>query len=364
MTTLENALQSQIDASDDDLRRNCLKAELAAHLARLGRYEVAKSIVTDIRSIQFWGSPEMTSLVLMAEAMIQLEDEFDLGALDRLTRAFAISNAAKLDRIATGVAAWLGHFNFNRNQFTEMRKWFSYCNDRKESLSPSTIARVCLTLANATRYSGEFGASDRWYARSRQEAVRIGDEAFLAASMYNRAALGIAGLRVSWTKGDVESTLVDRSQLEIESASNYSKATKNSAARHLQGLWLGRLFQIKGQHRDALQLLEVALVALPEATNLALRQTIVADIAFSKSAIGDTDAASQLLSASPLAAIDLLDTDDRVVYLFQLTEIAAALSPTIIFDALSDQFRDAVAAHGETSSSLARQLGELDFQLI
>ena len=218
MTTLEVALRSQIAATGVEIDRACLKAELAAHLARMGRYDSAQSIVAEIRATPHWGSAKLTSLVLFAEAMIRLEDEFDLRALDRLARAFAISNAANLHHVATGIASWIAHYNFNRSQFVETRKWLMFCSDHRKQLSTSTLARLCLTIADASRFSGDFDASDRWYSRSRQMAVRTGDEVFLAANMYNRAAYGIARLRLDWARDDMDATVLDRSRLEIESA--------------------------------------------------------------------------------------------------------------------------------------------------
>ena len=361
MTALEASLNGQIAAAPSGPRRNCLKVDLAAHLARLGRYDAAKSIVAEVRAEEIWSSPELSSRVLFAEAMIRLEDEFELVAKDRLVRAFAIADAAKLDIVAAGAAAWLGHFCFNRNEFVEMRKWFTYCRDRRDRLSSSTVARVCLTLANAARYSGDFEAADRLYSRSRHEAVQIGDGAFLAASMYNRAAIGIARLRLDWVQGVADETLVDRSQLEIESARNYSKATANSAAIHLQELWLGRLLQIKGKQADALNMLGGALNELAEAKHAGLKRTILADIAYSNCALGNLSPGRAMIEAFVDADVQSLDADDSVAFCFQLTSIASALSLPNVLGALTVKLQAAIAAHEVTTKELLAQVRDLGF---
>ena len=361
MTALEASLNGQIAAAPSGPRRNCLKVDLAAHLARLGRYDAAKSIVAEVRAEEIWSSPELSSRVLFAEAMIRLEDEFELVAKDRLVRAFAIADAAKLDIVAAGAAAWLGHFCFNRNEFVEMRKWFTYCRDRRDRLSSSTVARVCLTLANAARYSGDFEAADRLYSRSRHEAVQIGDGAFLAASMYNRAAIGIARLRLDWVQGVADETLVDRSQLEIESARNYSKATANSAAIHLQELWLGRLLQIKGKQADALNMLGGALNELAEAKHAGLKRTILADIAYSNCALGNLSPGRAMIEAFVDADVQSLDADDSVAICFQLTSIASALSLPNVLGALTVKLQAAIAAHEVTTKELLAQVRDLGF---
>ena len=361
MTALEASLIAQIAAAPNGPHRNCLKVELAAHVARLGKYDEAKSIVAEVRADEIWSSPELSSRVLFAEAMIRLEDEFELVAKDRLVRAFAIADAAKLDNVAAGAAAWLGHFCFNRNDFAEMRKWFTYCRDRRDRLSSSTVARVCLTLANAARYCGDFDAADRWYSRSRHEAVQIGDGAFLAANMYNRAAIGISRLRLDWVRGVADETLVDRSQLEIESARNYSKATANSAAIHLQELWLGRLLQIKGKQADALIMLGAALGELAEAKHAGLKRTILADLAYSNCALGNMSPGRAMIEAFVDADVQSLDADDSVAFCFQLTSIASALSLPSVVEALTLRLQAAIAAHEVTTKELLAQVQELSF---
>ena len=361
MTALEASLKGQIAAAPSGPRRNCLKVDLAAHLARLGRYDAAKSMVAEVRAEEIWSSPELSSRVLFAEAMIRLEDEFELVAKDRLVRAFAIADAAKLDHVATGAAAWLGHFSFNRNEFAEMRKWFTYCRDRRDRLSPSTVARVCLTLANATRYSGDFDAADRLYSRSRHEAVQIGDGAFLAANMYNRAAIGIARLRLDWARSVADETFVDRSQLEIESARNYSKATANSAAIYLQELWLGRLLQIKGKHANALNMLGDALNELAEAKHAGLKRTILADIAYSNCALGNLSPGRAMIEAFDDADLQSLDPDDCVAFCFQLISIASALALPKVVETLTLRLQAAIANHEMMTKELLAQVQDLGF---
>jgi hypothetical protein len=358
--TLETSLLERLAKSVDAVDRACVKAELAAHIARLGRYAEAEAMVSELRSTPQWGSARASSLILFAEAMIRLRDEFDLAALDRLNRGFAISSAVGSHQIATAFASWLAHFNFNRSQFFEMRKWLSYCNDHVDALSPSTASRVYLTMADATRYAGDFVGSDHWYSRSRQQAVAIGDESFLAANMYNRAAYGIARLRLNWARSELAPELLSRSRLEIESATNYSRATRNTAAEHLQQLWLGRSIQLRGEHSDAVPLLEAALESLPEAKHLKLRTPILIDIAYSKHSTANPDAHSALHELALSIDGANLDPDDKIVCLAQLKGIADANAIPVSAQ-LNGLLSQAIADHATTTSEVALQLTNLNF---
>lgn len=361
MTTLENRIRIQIATTGDETARACLRAELAAHLARMGRYDAAQAIVTEIRAIPRWNSAKLSSMVLLAEAMIRLEDEFDIGALDRLVRGFAIANAAKIQPVAVEIASWLAHFNFNRSQFVEMRKWLVFCSTHAECVSSSTMARLCLTLADASRYSGDFSASDRWYSRSRSAAVSLGDEAFLAANMYNRAAYGIARLRLDWANGAADSGIIDQSHLEIESASNYSQATRNTAAQSLQCLWLGRLLQLKGQHGGAVSKIEHALSALPEARHSRLKESVLADLAFSLNELGEKSKAVEMLGRIDQEGEQALESDDRVVYLTQLCRLAAAIGVESAGMTFRCRLDTAKATHAVVAKELTAQIEGLDF---
>jgi hypothetical protein len=309
-----------------------------------------------------WGSLRASSMILLAEAMILLQDEFDPLALDRLNRGFAISNAAGARDIATAFASWLAHFNFNRSHFSEMRKWLSYCDDYSDQLTDSAASRVYLTMADATRYAGDFVGSDDWYSRSRQFAVRIGDEAFLAANMYNRAAYGIARLRLNWTRADFDTKLLSQSKLEIESAINYSRATGNRAAEHLQLLWLARVTQLNGDHSDALPMLELALSKLPEAKHSRLRTSILVDIAFSKRALGASFEDSGLGEIAKRVDAIEIDPDDKVVCLSQLVHSAALISHTEASN-IASQLARALSDHTKTTTELGTQLSGLQFKL-
>lgn len=322
MATLDLRLRQRIADTLDAVEAGALQAELAAYLARMGHFEAARAALQAIPTPQRWGAPALACSIFLAEGLIALADEFGAEARDRLRRAHALAQLYGLGAHAATAAAWLGHHAFNQGHHEEMAQWLQACVDGGDAVPPAARTRALLTAANAWRYAGDFAQSDRLYAGAHAWAVQQGDEAFIAAGLYNRAAYGIARLRLEAVDAPAPSPeRLRQARLEIDSAVNYAQGTGHVAASALQALWRARLAMLDGCPEQALPVLRHSLDHLAEARHEHLQLTLRVDVLACQRAMGAPATAADPAPTDPLDAA-ILETDDRVVCLWQLEQMS------------------------------------------
>lgn len=319
MATLDDRLRQRIADAADPSEIAGARAELAAYLARMGRFEQADATLQSIDAQARWASPALACRVFLAQGLIALADEYGPDAADRLRRAHAVAQLCGLGGPAATVAAWLGHYAFNQGHYEEMAQWHLACIAGGQAVEPAARNRLLLTVANAWRHVGEFERSDRLYASAHALAVREGDEAFIAAGLYNRAAYGIARLRLEAVDAPAPAPArLQQAALEIDSAAHYAMGTGHEASTSLQALWRARLAMLQGRPGEALPVLRRSLEHLAEARHERLRLSLQADCLACEAALGEGTAgpAPDALDAA------ILEPDDRVVCLWQLERLS------------------------------------------
>lgn len=348
MQRLVEKLHRRVAELAEGSERECARAELAACLARHGQYPEATAVLESINRNGRWDSAALAVKIMFAEAMIRLRHELDPVGLDRLRRGHALATGARLLPLVVDFAAWLFHFNYNRNHFEEMDRWLRDCEALADSATPHARARLCLTIAAVTAYAADQTATDDWYRRGRRVASSIGDEAFLAAAMYNRPAFAISAARLELARTGRTSADLSQLMLEIESAENYANATANSSARFLQRLWKGRAFMLQGSFDRGHEAITSALDGMPEARHEQIESTLRLDIAICRRQLAQD---SETLDAD-LSDLQLegLGADDQVVAISQLRALGLSIEPSPTLRAI------------ETSAlaTLNEQLGKLE----
>lgn len=319
MATLDVRLRQRIADAAEPSEAARWQAELAAYLARMGRFEQGRATLAAIDAQARWASPALACRVFLAQGLIALADEFGPEAADRLRRAHAVAQLCGLAGPAATVAAWLGHYAFNQGHYEEMAQWHQACVAGGPDVEPAARNRLLLTAANAWRHAGDFELSDRLYASAHALAVREGDEAFIAAGLYNRAACGIARLRLEAVDAPAPSAArLQQAGLEIDSAIHYAQGTGHEASTALQALWRARLAMLQGRHAEALPVLRHSLEHLAEARHEHLRLSLRVDCLACEAALGQAPATP---APDPLDAA-ILEPDDRVVCLWQLERLS------------------------------------------
>jgi hypothetical protein len=351
--TAEIRLRQSIASTTDPLEKACLTAELAGYLARMGNFAGADTIIGELRASQNWDSPRLAALIMLAESIVALRNEYEPHAVDRLSRGYAIASGFGARGVAGLIASWLAHYNFNRGTHAELAQWVATATGYAGDMNRSAKARFCLTQAVIAATVNSLSDSEKWFWATRAHAVAMGDEAYLAAAMYNRSAFGIA--RVRWDIGRSQPIRDDLTQLglEIDSAVNYSIATGNVSAPHLKNLWKGRLRLAQGNFVDALDLISNAVANLPEAVLPRIRIEIEADLAACQLGTGAISAAKEGLSRLPMDVDNIIPIEDRIAYYRHLKLLAEAVGTTADIDRATRHLQESIAGFDLVVARLA-----------
>ena len=249
----------------DDERARCsdpflraeIDAERAGYLARVGEFSEASRIVAALRSEFGDGRSARISIHLMlVEGLLLFYQRIDSGARDRILRAHVLSEAGHFDDLICLTASWLAHVEFNRSDFQAMCKALKRCTRSKVIEKLPWSSRLFLVLADCHMYSRRVAGAKSWYQKARQSAIDFGDEATLGAMIYNKAALGLAQLRVAGLDGKVDAEVLQFISMEVGSAYNYQRGAQHLALTQLMDVCRSRVFLMQGRFREALDILE------------------------------------------------------------------------------------------------------------
>jgi hypothetical protein len=183
---LEGAMARAVHPVD----RACLRAERAAYLARLGRFEVAQSEVEAVQEA-FSRQPHaaVSAWLCIAQALQAYFTNLSGSARDKLQRAYALSTAARLPQLQAVSAAWLAHLDYTAHAFEAMALHLRQVFEHAAPDNHSALGRASLVVAQALHFCGQPDAAQPWYVRVREHARQEGDDATLTALAHNLAWL-------------------------------------------------------------------------------------------------------------------------------------------------------------------------------
>ena len=263
MTPLLTRIDQELATCTDPSRRGELLAERACYLARIGQTDRARALIDHLRSQFGDGSVARVSiLVLIAEGLVLYFEDFNPLARDRMLRASVLAQAIEAKDIASLAFAWLAHIEFNRLSFLDMARAIRRCTRYADCMSVAAKARLFLVLADSNLYAGRAQVARRYYELARLAAVDVGDEATIAAMLYNRAALTLDLIRIGEALGTVDPEWATFLELHVDSACNFHAATNDRSLPQLLAAARGRLLLVKGEFRTAADILE-PLVSSP-----------------------------------------------------------------------------------------------------
>lgn len=305
-------LTEQIDLAQAGPQRAVLIAELGCYLARVGRFAEAESIRSDLRRDFGDGKDVGVSILIMClEGLIAYFKDLDPNAYDRIARALLLSVAASNRPLVALTSAWLAHMHFNKNNFKAMADSIRVCVDSITSSDFAAACRLSLVLGDAFTYSADTLLAKTWYARARDFALTIGDQASIGALTYNKAALSIFALRVRDASAPVADEVVRFAEGEVRTAINYQFVADLRSLDHL--LVSAKIGSMLLQHRygDARLAIERELSELHYSS---MQRTLLqADLAVSLVNCGDNSAAIPLVESITDEGLGQLPIDDQIL---------------------------------------------------
>jgi tetratricopeptide (TPR) repeat protein len=178
-------------------------------------------------------------------------DGFRPGCRDRVFRALAIARAANLLELTRLCAAWLAHIDFNAERYSDVQRSLIYVAESYAGYVDAALVRSHLVLADFSMLAGQVRAARRHYERARRGAVEMGDEATIAAIIFNRAAMSLYLVRLTEAIGLKSDLLLSTLDLEVQSATLFHRAANHNSLKQLLDLLNARLSFLRDDFHKA-----------------------------------------------------------------------------------------------------------------
>ncbi|MEO8056741.1 MAG: hypothetical protein ABI671_00350 [Burkholderiales bacterium] len=319
-------LEAGIANAKYELEADCLRAERAAYLARLGRFEEVRAELNALRE-RYEDRPnvQMSVWLNLVEGLTIHSKEMGQAARDKVLRAHALSGAAGLVQMRALSAAWLAHMDFLLADIVSMARHAEEALTLADESHDSARARACLVVAQGYHQGGRLDLALPWYFSARQHAISDGDDAMLSALMHNMAWLRASNLRQEQVLGTRPSGESDFALLSAQSTAHYDLLV---GATNLQGhipILQAKLLVSTGRARDALVLFDEHLQTVLRQGLGRLQADLIADRAWCRVQLGQiTEARDDADLAESNIAVDG-QFDDRAFAHSRLVEVFSAL---------------------------------------
>ena len=359
MSQLLNRLEQSIRSETDPVRRGVLTAEKSCYLSRVGRFAEARKAIDEIHSVFGDGrSGRVTSWKMLAEGLLGLFEELNPAAFDRVFRAQFLAVALGEQEVVAIASAWKAHFEFETSNFSAMIQSLRLAIASAKERDHGAHARLSMVLCDAFFLCGERTDGQIWFTRSRDHALKDGDQASIEALVYNRAAFGLAWLRARRCIQELSTDAMSLARLEVNSARNLQNLTGIAAFPHLIELCNARLLILEEKFDIAIEKLGSVRHAGPFAAYNFSQPMIDLEIAYCLHRIGRTVESRELTLAVQPATFAELDLDEQLVAAWLRREMAAADTESLAFASAQAALESSVSKYVTASTSLSKQLNE------
>jgi hypothetical protein len=316
MSQLLVRLGKAIQAEADPYKAAEAQAQVAAYLARVGRFAEANDLIHEVRKTYKDGrSGRVTCRLLIAEAVLYYFESFNPMAHDKLARALLLAQALRDVETIRITAVWKAFLDFEYSRFDAMARSIRLVEDYRELDDHGTESRLALVLMLVCLLLGDRVQANKWFHTGHQHSVADGDQASIEALLFNRATFGFARQRLEWCKGQVESGWLHSISAELSSARNLQEMVGLAAMREHVDLSIARIKILTGDFVSARQALQGFLGTSSFAEKHLNIAALQIEIAYCDFQTGSVEAAKDLLATVQLGDISKLDPDEQVYLL-------------------------------------------------
>lgn len=288
-------------------RAAVLQAQRAILWLRHGREAEAREALDQLHAVALQHPrAELTAWLHLAEGLWVYFSAFGGDGRDRVRRARVMAAAAGLAPLQTLADAWLAQMDFVGRDIDGLVGHAQSAMAALTPADPGGAFRLATALASAWSLAAGEAAATPWYAWARQSAIAEGDDAGLAALLYNQTlmrALRIRHAALAGEPGEAPAAL-----LGIDAIGRYDDAVGGSARADLTPLLRAQLLTVQGDHAEAAALLEARLPAALAGGLARLGISLLADLAWCWTHTGQSLRARALADQ---AAIEVQAEDPR-----------------------------------------------------
>lgn len=245
-------IEARISTETDEIAIDCLLAEKAGYLARLGKVDEAREILDNIGSRNFARpNVERSVYVNLAEGVASFYSDMGSAAYDRFRRAQALSEAAGLPALRATASGWLAHLAFGRHDFVLMAREIETALRLAKPDSHACLSRVSLVMGQALHLANQSN-STKWYFRARSHALEIGDETIISAVIHNMAMIGVASARQRMLQRGVLSKDASIGAMSVDSTRNFDELVGITSLDSLTPMLQAQALSLEGRFEEAL----------------------------------------------------------------------------------------------------------------
>jgi tetratricopeptide (TPR) repeat protein len=352
-------LEAEIAAAKTQLDADCKRAERAAYLARLGRFDETKSDLEELQD-RYSNAPNarMSSWLNLVSGVVGHCTSMNPNARDKFLRAYALSSAAKLTDLQARSAAWLAHLDYLNLKIDSMARHVCESLQLAAEDDHSTRSRASLVLAQAYHLAGKLDAALPWYHQAHLHATAEGDELTISALMHNKISLYAQDLRIGgWLR---EEAVEDPGYalLGAESVASFDLLIGSKSLTSLVPILRAQVHTARGEYESALVLYNKHMEQAIHEGLERLQADLIADRAWCCIQCGQ----EQEGRADAIRAEAYIDPDgqfdDRIMAYGRLGQIASAIGDEACADRNKQLALMALAGHRELQNNILKLLSE------
>ena len=319
-------LEAEIAAATHPLRADCLRAERAGLLARLGQLGEARQVLSTLQG-QYANRPHavMSAWLSLGEGLLGYYSDMGTSTQDRMRRAYALSGAARDMRLHALCAAWLAHSEYVNDDLGAMARHAAEAVRLSDPTDHGTRARACLVIAQGYHLSGRFDRAQPWYAKVRLHGHADGDEATLSALMHNMAWMHTNHVRQKMLSepGGEQMVITPQMLMGAESTETFDNLSGMLALDALVPMLRAQVHSLLGNWAESLALSEAYFSQAMAQGMGHMQASLRAEMAWCRSRLGQASRALQDAKAAALAVEKERDLDDRAAAHSRLAQVFA-----------------------------------------
>jgi hypothetical protein len=320
-------LDEAIAREDSPLARECLKAERAGVLARLGMMQEARFALAGLRSqAQRHRSPRLQAWVWMVDGLISHFETVAVHSGDKFRRALALATTAQDKPMMALTSAWLACCAFNASDLPALSEHLRLALQLAGPDHHAVHTRLGLVLGDSYRFAGDEPRSRHWYQLARRHAGEEGDTSMMSALLYNTTAMRAARIGLDDAFGRANLDEARQALLEVESTINYDDGAGSAALAATVRLVRAQMMLVLGRLDEALLQFDACRPGALAQGSAHRDARFAAERAWCLARLGQTDRARQDMAQAQAALANTQDADDRAAAHARLAQACQCLA--------------------------------------
>jgi tetratricopeptide (TPR) repeat protein len=357
----ETRLLAEANSAVDMQSRRVKRAELAAYQSRIGRFDLARLEINNLRGDNSkLPSIKVSISIHIAEGLFNYFSGTGIVGDDSMERAYALSVAGGERQLQATSASWLAQWEYSKFNFKAMWRYVAESLRLAEAENSAAISRACLVCAQALHLAGRTDLSRIWYRKSHETASRVQDDATVGAILHNTSWLQMLHMRQTILTGLGQIQDGRQALLNAKSTENFDLLHGKSSWNELKPLLQAQILSLDDKFEEALAIYLNNIDAIQTAGRL--RASLSADVAWCLSRQARNGEALGWAGTSEEGLSEVSQLDDRAAAHSMLSRTYSNLSMFEKSQAHTKYATDLWSEHIEIQNSILLLFKEYQLQ--